>query len=970
MARIASESISRQLESLFEGGSVAGLADRHLLERFNAARGPAGEAAFAALVARHGPMVLNVCRQLLGDHHHAEDSFQAVFLVLARRSRSIRDPDLLGNWLYGVALRTARCAKAQLDRRHNKEEGDAMNLPRSGSLALAEPIAEPADQPILDREQAEAVHRAVEHLPKSFRLPIVLCYFEGLTLDEAARRMRCPTGTLRSRLARARDKLRRALTLRGVVLPTAALACVLESRAVNASVSSTLCNITTRAAIEFADGRIVSSAATALAGEVLRLVFVSRLKFIALAVFLIVGGYTGVGFLARALTDNNEKTTAPAGQQPLIVAKPDDAKQKPAPGRMFVVGRVLDPAGKPVPGAMVVASARTKVSERAVGLERITMTVIGHVNADGSGRFRLDAPRTSSSRNDECMAIALAPGYGVGWVKIDPDADEPAAEVYLQPEQVIEGRFFDLQGRPAQGVLVSVSTIQRDLIPDSTARIAGSARSEGPIYRWNRINDMPAWPKPATTDADGRFAIRGAGHRSRVALDIIDPRFALQTIAIATDDAPGPKVVTTALQPAKTFTGRVTYADTGKPVARARLEVLASGEGQPGSRSTYFQTDVDGRFRVNPSPGDLFLVGASPPAGQLYLVARKRVDWPKGAVEQSLDLALPRGVTIRGMVVEEGSDRPVVGALVDFRSQLRAGEFSSDGLSESVTAADGSFELAVPPGAGHLAVQAKSDDYVLREIGNREFFNGRPGGRRLYSHSFVACDPQPGGPGLDVHVALRRGVTVAGRITDADDQPVRDAWIIDRSTLRPTATAWRMWHGEYHGEAPSGRFELHGLGLDSDRPVYFLQPKRRLGATAHLSGKSAAGGPITIRLESCGTATARLVDAHGKPLAGYRGEFLMSMIITPGPSPAGRDPADAKLLAAERDFVVWIDPINYANPPFSDAHGRISFPALIPGASYQIVRSPTSLQPRKVFTIKPGETLDLGDILIEKPQVQ
>ena len=91
---------------------IAGLSDRQLLERFTAGgRDPAGEAAFAALVARHGPMVLGVCRQLLGDRHHAEDAFQAVFLVLARKARSIRDPDLLGNWLYGVALRTARCAR-------------------------------------------------------------------------------------------------------------------------------------------------------------------------------------------------------------------------------------------------------------------------------------------------------------------------------------------------------------------------------------------------------------------------------------------------------------------------------------------------------------------------------------------------------------------------------------------------------------------------------------------------------------------------------------------------------------------------------------------------------------------------------------------------------------------------------------------------------------------------------------------
>ena len=147
-------------------------------------------------------MVLEVCRQLLGDLHHAEDAFQAVFLVLARKAGSIRDPELLGNWLYGVALRTARKAKVRLDRQRKHEEGDSMRRPGSGSSVPVEPMVQPAEQPALAREQAEALHEEIGRLPGSFRLPVVLCYFEGLTLDEAARRLRWPAGTVRSRLAR------------------------------------------------------------------------------------------------------------------------------------------------------------------------------------------------------------------------------------------------------------------------------------------------------------------------------------------------------------------------------------------------------------------------------------------------------------------------------------------------------------------------------------------------------------------------------------------------------------------------------------------------------------------------------------------------------------------------------------------------------------------------------------------------
>ncbi len=971
MARLASGSVVRQLGSLFEDGTVAGLSDRQLLERFIAARDPAGEAAFAAIVARHGPMVLDICRQLLGDLHHAEDAFQAVFLVLARRARSIRDPDLLGNWLYGVALRTARCARAQHDRRRKKEEGDAMSRLASGSSpAMLEPMVQSAEQPAMDREQATALHHEIDRLPRSFRRPVVLCYFEGLTLDEAARRLRCPAGTVRSRLARAREKLRRALTRRGVVVPAAALTAALAPVSTRAAVSFPLCEITTRAAIQFAAGTAVSCSATALAREVLRFMFISNVRFTAFSLVLLAASATGAGFLARGLGVTDDPRVAPAAAQPPVIAKPADANLKATPGRMFVVGRVLDPQGKPVPGATVVVSARAKLSGRAVGLEGMTQNVIGETGADGSGRFSLDSPRTSSTRNDEFMAIALAPGYGVGWAAIDPDADQPTAEISLHPEQVIQGRLFDLQGRPAQGVVVSVSSIERLLVTGDPL----PGRFNGPAYWWARVNDIPAWPKPATSDADGRFELHGVGRRLQTQLNIIDSRFASQMIEVKTDDALGAKSVTMALQPAKIFTGRVTYADTGKPVPHARLQISASGAGQRGSRPTYSFSDDDGRFRANPAPGDLFFVFALPPARQQYLGARKRVDWPKGAVEQSVDLALPRGVVIRGKVTEDGSKAPIAGASVTFVSKARPNADSNVGGGQSETATDGSFELAVPPGAGHLAIHGPSEDYVLREIGNNEFFQGQSGGRRLYAHSFTACDPKSGGTGVEVNVALRRGATVSGVVVGPDDQPVEETWIIGRAAIAPGPAAWRFWRGDYHGNAVNGRFELHGLDRDTVVSVYFLQPTRKLGAMSKLSGMSAAGGPVTIRLEPCGTAIARLVDASGRPLPRYRDVYsIISMVVTPGPDPAIRQPGEAKRLVAETESLTRIDSINYAKAPESDAEGRITFPALIPGASYRIVdrttfRDPSGPKVRKDFIVGPGETLYLGDIPIEKPQ--
>ncbi len=724
MTNVTTPSVVRQIGALFDGCSVAGLSDRQLIERFVDRRDPTGEAAFAALVGRHGPMVLGVCRQLLGDQHHAEDAFQAVFLVLARKAGSLRDPDLLGNWLYGVALRTSRKGKARLDRRRRSEEGEAMNA-ADGETA-AEPMAPPADQPAIDREQAEVLHDEIGRLPGAFRLPVVLCYFEGLTLDEAADRMRCPVGTLRSRIARARDKLRRGLTRRGVVLPAAALAAVLESGTASASVSSSLCDITTRAAIGFAAGQAASPLATALAREVLRSMLIHKLKFIALTLLFLGSIATGSGYLTRTLAMSDEPKKVPVGPSPKVAAKPVDA---PAPGRMFVTGRVLDPQGNPVPNATVMASARARAIGAAIGLEALSSDPIGHASSDSSGRFRLDAPRTSSSRYDQFTAIAMAPGHGVGWVDLDPDADRPDAQVTLRPEQVIQGRLFDVAGQPASGVKISVWSIRHVLQEDPDP---GVRALQGPSFRWARMNDMPAWPGPATTDAYGRFTLHGVGRDLRVSLAVTDPRFAMQMIEIHTDAASTAKTLTITLHPARTVNGRVTYADTGKPAAHALIIVYALGDRGGPPNPIDLETDAEGRFRVNPTPGDSIGVMAAPPDGEPYLSARTRFSWSKGAVEHPVDLALPRGVMVRGKVTEDGSGRPVAGATVMYVRPMAAGaRLKSDGSARPAeTRADGSFRLAILPQAGHLVVQAPSDDYVLREIGSDLFFQGRGGGLR------------------------------------------------------------------------------------------------------------------------------------------------------------------------------------------------------------------------------------------------
>jgi hypothetical protein len=341
------------------------------------------------------------------------------------------------------------------------------------------------------------------------------------------------------------------------------------------------------------------------------------------------------------------------------------------------------------------------------------------------------------------------------------------------------GRLFDVQGQPARDVKVSVSALRR--VP-RRARDPDPEDFDGPAFWWAHPEDLPGWPRPVTTGSDGRFTVRGVGPGVRVYLSVHDLRFASQSIEVATDDASSAKPLTLALAPARTVTVRVTYADTGKPVPHAQVSITRFDQQQLGGgpRPIISETDAEGRFRANVGLGDHGAVAASPPSGQPYLAKFEPIDWPKGAVQHSVDVALPRGVMIRGRVVEQASGKPIAGAIVMASPHMMPNDPRPGRSRPVTTTADGSFELADLPRPGYLAVRDLSDDYVLQEMGSNLFVNGRPGGRRYYAHAFIACDPKPGGASPGVRIVLHRGVTVKGRVVGPDGQPVQDSWMFSR----------------------------------------------------------------------------------------------------------------------------------------------------------------------------------------------
>ncbi len=268
------------LDHLQQAGG--GLTDGQLLGRFVATR---DEASFAALVRRHGPMVLGVCRRVLHDGHDAEDAFQATFLILARKAGSVVQRESLGCWLYQVAYHTALEASEAKARRRARER--PMN-------DVPHPVMAPAEStdwlPLLDRE--------LSRLPEKYRAAIVLCDLEGRTRKEAARLLKVPEGTLSSRLATGRQMLAKRLAASGVALSGGALAVALSQGVASAQMSASLLNCTVKSAALVAVGQLagVSTPAVSLMEGVMKAMFLKKLRLaVGLTLVLAVVGAVGLG---------------------------------------------------------------------------------------------------------------------------------------------------------------------------------------------------------------------------------------------------------------------------------------------------------------------------------------------------------------------------------------------------------------------------------------------------------------------------------------------------------------------------------------------------------------------------------------------------------------------------------------------------------------------------------------------------
>jgi RNA polymerase sigma factor (sigma-70 family) len=462
----------REIQTLFSVGAAGGLSDAELLDRFAARDGDAAELAFAVLVERHGPMVLRVCRQTLRDEHAAEDAFQAAFLVLARRARTFRVRGSLAPWLHKVALRTASRLRADSAKRSRHEK------------TAASFRANLASDPICD-DLGEVLQEELCRLPARYRVPLVLCYLEGLDSQQAAQQLGWPAGTVRTRLTRGRERLRARLIRRGLVPSAAAVAAALVPRSAWAAVPLNLVSATARNASLTAVGPltagIVPASILTLTEGVLFDMALFKLKTAAAALLLtsvLVGSAIvsaqGPGRAPEALPLSNadrsaaleakldrliqalEKrsdaaNSAPRGHFEMVPTTPSAGGPRPYVANAPLPGQMT----RPVQGEKGAGRPNTATGNLPVGFQLLDQ---GSEVADSAARGHFDmAPRTASTgRPGNYVANPPPPGQMSGPVQGEKGAGRPNTATGNLPvgfpprPNGLEQRLADLERRLAE----------------------------------------------------------------------------------------------------------------------------------------------------------------------------------------------------------------------------------------------------------------------------------------------------------------------------------------------------------------------------------------------------------------------------------------------------------------------------------------------------------------------------------------
>jgi RNA polymerase sigma factor (sigma-70 family) len=946
MATAQLHTLMRHLKGLAAGHAAGQRTDRQLLDDFASRR---DESAFAALLSRHGAMVLRVCRRVLGHEQDAEDAFQATFLVLARNTASIRKHEALANWLYGVAYRTATELKRKAARRRNHEARLRDRIPPSGPSPTWDDV-----QAVLDEE--------IQRLPESFRAAFVPCVIDGQTVPAAAAALGVKECTLAWRLARARQQLRRRLARRGIQLSAVLAALAVASGAGEAAVPAALAGATIGFGLSVAAGgpaAAIPSHVAALAAGVTRAMFVTKAK-IATAVLIAAGLLLAAGgaLAYQALAAPQDPPPAAAGpaQPPApkaeAAARADDGK-----GAATLGGRVLDPDGKPFSGAKVHLIASVISRPRGFHVETTSA-------ADGAFRLAVAAEDARLLADDSSWVtttvVATAEGYGPAFHSAG--AFEPAADLTLRlakDDVPVRGRVLDLQGKPLAGVTVRVEGLSAPADGDLTPWLAAleANKQDGYPIAARYLRRIPASFPPAVTDAEGRFQLKGVGRERLIHLTLEGPTIAQERLSAYT--RPG-KPIHAGMFARNPDGGRLTYygadfdhtaaptrpivgvvrdKDTGKPLAGVTVQSdKFAGTNVSGDSSVRTVTDKDGRYRLVGMPkaaGNI--VKAAPAPGQPYFQSVHEVEDPPGLDPVTVDFALKRGVLVKGRVLDKATGRPVsanVGYVV-FRDNPRPAQAPGFAIDHYLqTADDGSFQLVAFPGRGLLCARGWSDHYRMG-VGtdgikgkyDERFFDTAPHlqGTNTF-HTYAELNPADKAESVTCDLVLDPGPMPHGTLVGPDGKPLSGAQALGLTAYNRS----RNWtRSPLKGEA----FTVYGLEPTEEREVVFVHAGKQLAAVARVRGD--AKEPLRVKLEPWGTVTGRLVGPDGKPRPGL-------------------------LLQIEDRFLP-------GTSLQTDKEGRFRVAGLAPGAQYTLQVVQNGKPAAQVFAglaLKAAEARDLGDVVV------
>jgi RNA polymerase sigma factor (sigma-70 family) len=610
----------RGIERIFDQGSLTGVGEGQLLREY-ATGGDA--AAFEALVTRHGAMVVSVCRRMLYDPRDIEDAFQATFLVLLRRAGSLGNTDPLSPWLHGVAYRVAARIRANAARRRAEERAAA----RPEAVEFASEAERYELRGILDEE--------INRLPEKYRRPVVLCYLEGRTQEEAARRLRCTAGSVRGRLDRAREKLRDRLVRRGLAPAAGLVASIFGAESASAAVPPRLIGATVSTLGRAATARAVaatgiSTAVCELADGLIRTMIIAKLKLaasvVAAGTAVLALGILSVATLPRSVARDGQDARAGVAPRRLDPAESPKFSQTHRAISSIDLQVVDQRTGKPLAGVAVTVKVERKDAGRAT--------------TDNEGHAAIAVPTPIPNY----LAVSVRKdGFATMTSVIrDPrtrSGDIPASfAVTMHPVESVAGVVHDEQGRPIEGVFVK---------PMIWIRSGGGGTDR------DDFEDQA----PVKTDAQGRWEFEGmpAGiDSSRVAFRFSHADY--QPIQLPSDEALAliRRGTATVLHRGLDIAGRVVDA-ADRPIHGARV-YRGGDQSELGVR--HADTGPDGRFRfIHVPAGETILtvqaIGHAPDLRKIIL----------GAGLAPVEFRLDPGRKIHGRVFDK-KGIPLAGTMV------------------------------------------------------------------------------------------------------------------------------------------------------------------------------------------------------------------------------------------------------------------------------------------------------------------